>query len=150
MKFSNLILMGCLISTVGASEYKCPSLSKRNIKLTGAKMLPYGTAFGKRDNSPNETFIFCDFELKFLSQRPLNEEEKKRKAQSIKEGYDGGDSMLNPFNRFELKNTEGKITEFELSIVPYARYTFEVKNSKFLIKNAQHPKEGWVITEIKD
>lgn len=114
----------------------------------GTISLEYGICFGNKSTPAGEIFKFKNFNLVFGGYRELTSEQKSRKEKSIAEGYDGGESMLQPSNAFSIFQGSKKILEFELMILPYATYLFDLDGKKFEVSNDSE-KNLWVVNVLK-
>lgn len=110
--------------------------------------MEYGVGFGNKATKAGDIFRFKDFDLVFNGQRALSLEQKNKKEKSIAEGIDGGDSMLQPSSSFSIFQGSKKVTEFELMILPYRKYLFDLDGKKFELRNSL--KEGlWILSILK-
>ncbi len=106
----------------------------------------YGTPFGNQTTPQMTVFVFPDFNLTYVKRIELTEEERRRKQIATAAGIDGGDSMLAPSNRFRVDSRQGEtLQEFDLRMLPYAREIFEIKKSKFTLKNSLSAAGVWTV-----
>ncbi len=149
-KFHSIIFTVILLCAL-FTEAKAGSKSAMGLKSSAAmeNHMQYGVGFGNQNTKPGEVFKFTDFELKFQRYRELNEKEKKLKQESVTAGFDGGDSMLSPFNIFVFIDRSGNPPEVELSTLPYARYQFEINHQKFELRNSLSRETKWIIDVLK-
>lgn len=121
----------------------------KGIKLATEKnQMKYGDGFGESNTKVDEIFNFKDFDLKFEGLQDLSENEIKQKKESIAAGIDGGSSMLSPSNLFTISKGDIK-KKITLSVLPYAKFEFEIDGNKFELKNANTLAKKWILEKVK-